>query len=113
MPRPFIDFCVLDVLAADQEAFRDVVRLLNHAHVGWREYRGGEGYEAPEVAAALRRCIHDGLVEACEFSAEQGSVAGLGEGVLPSGELTASRFQLTGRGRLLHANWEPPRLPGA
>lgn len=111
MPRPFIDLCVLDTLAADQEAFRDVVRLLNHDHVGWRDYRGGEAYESAEVAAALVRCIGDGLVEACAFSAETGAVEPFGEGALPTVELTTCRFQLTAHGRAMHAEWapEPPR----
>ena len=108
MRRFLIDYFVLDTLTADLELFRDVVRLINHPEIGWREYHEGLAFEAADVAAALQRCVRDDLVEAHAFSAERGAVESLGRGVPPSGDLERCWFALTDAGRAAHDAWEPP-----
>jgi hypothetical protein len=105
MSRAVTDLCVLDTLANDLESLADMLRLLNHPAVGWRDLNGEAPFGREQVVPALLRRIRDDLVEAC-VAAPGGALVGI-DGP-PDGSLHACWFRLTARGRIVHANWTPP-----
>lgn len=104
MARPDIDYFVLDALANDLEAVEDIVRLVNHADIGWTDLAGGPIVRSA-VLLALPRLVRDGLVQAYVYAAASPTLEELPVGALPDVPLEDCYFGLTARGRVVHANW--------
>jgi hypothetical protein len=105
MKRGLIDYLVLDALANDLEDIEHILEILNSdTQFGWRDYHP-EPFTREEMVPALVRAIHDGCVEACIFSEEDGALIGAGERVVPAVPLEDVWFRLTSRGRTVLENW--------
>jgi len=107
MTRELVDYFILDSLANDLEALEDVLRILNGDGMGWRSHHP-EPFTRDEVVAALFRCIRDGLVRAAVLTADGKSLVSLEDRALPGCSVDDVWFELTARGRVVHASWEPP-----
>jgi len=110
MARPLIDYFVLDSLANDLESLEDILRLLNSDGLGWRLHHAGP-FERVEVVPALIRAIRDGLIRAAVPTADGKALEPLEHRALPTASLDDVWFELTARGRVVHASWEPPAQP--
>jgi len=107
LTRAAVDYFVLDSIANDLESLEDVLRLLNHESIGWREFNGGKAYERVAVVAALTRCVRDGLVIVYTLGESDKALSKLPPGVLPIVSFDECWFGISEPGRLIHANWDP------
>jgi len=103
-----IDYYVLDTLANDIESFDDIVRLLNHPEIGWRQENHDREFAPAEVTAALARAIKEGCVRALVVDADHTTLQALEDFALPASPFQDCYYMLTPRGSLIHSNWQPP-----
>jgi len=99
-----IDFFVLDTLANDLESIADILRLINHAEIGWTDV-AGRHFTVTDITPALLRLIRDGSVEACYLAEDGRELRGAGEATVPPYPLADLWFRMTPRGRIRHTNW--------
>lgn len=99
-----MDLFVLDALANDIEGFEDILQLINHDAVGWKDYIG-RSLSVSDVASTLLRLMRDRKVEACLLSESGNEIIGAGEGVVPPVPLEQLWYRMTSRGRMVHAAW--------
>jgi hypothetical protein len=98
---------VLDALVNDIEDLESVLRMLNSdTALGW-SIEWGRPFNREEVVEALMRLIRKDLVQVLILAAAKKALEALPLRTLPPGRYDDVYFMLTGKGRLVHKNWEP------
>jgi len=108
MPRPLIDYLILDSVADDVESLEQIVPSLSRAISLWEINVPGGLFDRDEIALSITRLVRDKLIEVVVANADENTMSPIGEGVQPEGNLDDYWFQMTGRGRIVHNDWVPP-----
>lgn len=98
------DVFVVDALSNDVEDLESLLRMLNSdTQIGWVQ-EWGRAFTKLDVIGALMRLIRNGAVQAYVVDTDRKGLVPLQDSALPIA-MENAWFGLTGRGRVLHANW--------
>lgn len=101
------DLYVLDMLVDDVEELGTILNSLNSDRsTSWRHVWGRK-FSRNEVVEALSRLIRDDLVHVAVLTTDGKWLDDLQDRELPPVDYSDVWFRITGRGRLVHANWHP------
>ena len=95
MPRPALDYVVLDAVADDVESF---------PHIRDQIVPSGPS-QASALVASLRGLVQERLVEACTVPTDETELVSAGEGSWPPSNVDDMWFRITGRGKMVHEAW--------
>src|SRR5207247_5890546 len=95
VPRPALDYVVLDAVADDVESF---------AHIRDQIVPSGPS-QASALVASLRGLVQERLVEAYTVPADETELVSAGEGRWPPANVDDMWFRITGRGKMVHEAW--------
>jgi len=93
LPRPQLDYQILDAVADDVESVEDIRGKVEPSGL----------LSGSNFLESLRRLTNDRLVEVCVLKGVE--LVGVGEGVWPTGSVEDMWFRITSRGTMLHGNW--------
>jgi hypothetical protein len=101
------DLYVLDALSNDMENIDGVLRMLNSDSVlSWKREWGHE-FSRLDVVTALSRLVRDDMVRVLVPDDTGTALRELPATTMPSSDYDGAYFAITGRGRMIHAAWDP------